>query len=88
MKFSNSMNSLLTNFETHKNSKLVKLSSLRLMFKKPYLSKYLDCVESSNSYILFIDVTNSKLHLINFVYFFQTPVTYQADYKRIFRNPL
>ena len=33
----------------------------------------LDCVELKHSYILWIKVINFKLHLINFVYFFETP---------------
>ena len=32
----------------------------------------LDCVELRNSYILLINVIRFKLHLINFVYFFET----------------
>ena len=62
MKFSNFMNSLLTDLK--KNSNLPKISSVKFMFKKPYLSQYLmvptnedstfkfDCVESTNSYIV------------------------------------
>ena len=41
MKFRNFMNSLLTKFDTPKNSKLAKISSLKFMFKKAYLSFYL-----------------------------------------------
>ena len=40
-KFSNFMNSFLTNFDTLKNSKLAKQSSLKFTLKKPYLSQYL-----------------------------------------------
>ena len=35
----------------------------------------LDCVKLKNSYILWIEVINFKLALINFVYFFETPDT-------------
>ena len=66
-------------FDTPKNSKLFKISSLKIMFKEPYFSQYfmdssskfeLDCVESKNSYILLINVINFKLRLINYVYIF------------------
>ena len=40
MKFSNFMNSLLTNLIPPKNLKLSKFSGLKFMFIKPYLSHY------------------------------------------------
>ena len=61
------------------------LSSLKFVFKKPYLSQYLmdsnkqglkiklDRVKSKSSYILLIKVINFKLSLINYVHFFETP---------------
>ena len=70
----------MNKFDTPKNSKLAKISSLNLRSKsriflntwwiqKSDVSKFkLDCVESKNSYILLIDVINFKLRLINFVY--------------------
>ena len=77
-KFSNFINSLLTNLiHALKNSRLVEISSLKFMFKKTYLSvlggfqqmgsKFkLDCVKSKNSYILLVDVINFKLRSINY----------------------
>ena len=41
IKLSNFMNSFFDKFDTPKNSKLAKISSLKFMFKKPYLSQYL-----------------------------------------------
>ena len=41
MEISNSMDSLLTNLIPLKNLKLAKISSLKVMFKKLYLSQYL-----------------------------------------------
>ena len=66
-------------FDTPKNSKLAKISSLKIMSKSHIFlktswlpttegSKFkLDCVESKNGYILLINVINFKLCLINFV---------------------
>ena len=80
MKFSNSMNSLLTNFIPHKNSKLAKLLFGNSCLKSHIsintcwiptnesLKFKIDCLESKNSYILLIDAISFKLRLISFVY--------------------
>ena len=71
-------------FDTPKNTKLARISSLKFILKKPRLSQYSmdatnkgskfksDCVKSKNSYTLPIDVINLKLRLINCVYFLDT----------------
>ena len=41
MKSDGFMNSLFEKFDTSKNSMLAKISGLKFMFKKPYLSQYL-----------------------------------------------
>ena len=41
MKFSNFNEQFVDKFDTPKSSKLVKISSLKFMFQKPYLSQYL-----------------------------------------------
>ena len=81
MKFSNFMNSLLTNLMLTE-IKLTKIFRLKFMLKRTYLSQYLidstneclklklECLEIKNSYILLIDVINFKLRLINFIYLF------------------
>ena len=77
MKFINFMKSSLTKFDTPKNSKLAKISGLKFIFKKPIphgsnqmRAQNLSCVESTNSYILLIDVISFKLRLINSYTFF------------------
>ena len=61
MKFCNFINNLLRNLIPPK-------------IQKKKGSKFkLDCVELKNSCILLIDIISFKLHLINFVYFFDTP---------------
>ena len=41
-KFINFVNTFVEKLDTSKNSKLAKISSLKCMFKKPYLSQYFD----------------------------------------------
>ena len=86
MKFNNFIHGqFVDKFDTSENSELPKISSLKSMFIKQYLSQYLidsnkldlkvklNSVASTNSHILFIDLIKLKLRLINFVYFFETP---------------
>ena len=82
MKFISFMNSTFVDkYYTPKNSKLAKISSLKFMLKKSYLSQYFmhglqqmraqnlsKTVKSKNSSILLFNVIDFKLRLINFVY--------------------
>ena len=85
MKFNNSMNSLLTNLIPQKIRSWPKFLAWN-SYSKSHVSlstwsispnegsKFnFNYQESNSSYILLIDVTSVKLHLINFVYFFETP---------------
>ena len=79
------MNSLLTNLISPKIQSCPKFLALKLCSKNHISlntscipatedSKFKsDCIESKNSYILLINVTNFKLRLVNFVYIFETP---------------
>ena len=81
------MNGLLTNL-IPPEIKLAKISRLKLIFKRSYLSILdgfqqmraqnfkLEVLEVKYSYILLIYVTNFKLRLISFVYFFETTATF------------
>ena len=82
------MNSLLTNFIPPKIQSWPKFLACNLCSKSHIAlktswipanqgSKFkLDCVESKNSYILLIDIINSKFRLINFAYIC---LRYQVD---------